>query len=51
MKRKDRDYYENYNKDYISDGWGSTWSAWCPICKQRTMIIVRPGKCQCDNCE
>jgi len=34
----------------ITDGYGSTWSKQCPICKQLSMEIVRPGKAQCNNC-
>lgn len=34
----------------IEDGFGSTWSAWCPKCGKKTMSVVRPGKVQCDNC-
>ena len=34
----------------ISDGFGSEWSITCPMCKQDTMHIVRPGKVQCRNC-
>ena len=34
----------------ISDGLGSVWSAYCPVCKAKSMSVVRPGKVQCDNC-
>ena len=34
----------------ISDGLGSVWSAYCPVCKEKSMSVVRPGKVQCENC-
>ena len=34
----------------IEDGFGSTWSAWCPTCKRKSMCVVRPGKVQCNYC-
>jgi len=37
-------------KDTIEDGFGSEWSAWCPMCKKKTMEIVRPGMVQCSEC-
>lgn len=37
-------------EDVIEDGFGSAWSAWCPMCHQKTMVVVRPGKVQCNNC-
>lgn len=36
--------------DTIEDGFGSVWSAYCPICGFKTMSVVRPGKCQCAIC-
>ena len=50
------EYPEEFNipappdDDIIEDGFGSAWSAWCPECNQKTMCVVRPGKCQCNNC-
>jgi len=50
------EYPEEFNvpappdNDIIEDGFGSAWSAWCPECNQKTMCVVRPGKCQCNNC-
>ena len=38
-------------EDTIEDGFGSMWSAFCPTCKQKSMVVVRPGKVQCNNCE
>jgi len=38
------------SKETISDGFGSEWSITCPMCKQDTMHVVRPGKVQCGNC-
>ena len=38
------------NADIIQDGLGSVWSAYCPVCKEKSMSVVRPGKVQCDNC-
>ena len=34
----------------ISDGFGSSISAWCPMCGGKTMQVVRPGKFQCTKC-
>lgn len=36
--------------EIVSDGFGNTWSAFCPTCKNKTMQIVRPGKVQCSMC-
>lgn len=38
-------------KDQISDGFGSTWSAWCRKCNTKTMHVVRPGEARCDKCD
>jgi len=38
------------DEDVISDGFGSAWSAYCPMCGKRTMQVVRPGKAQCSKC-
>ena len=35
----------------ISDGFGSVWAKKCPHCGKNKMVVVRPGKAQCDNCE
>ena len=37
-------------EDVIEDGFGNAWSAYCPECGQRTMQVIRPGKCQCSEC-
>ncbi len=34
----------------ISDGHGSTWSAWCNRCGRKSMRVMRPGKVQCGEC-
>jgi hypothetical protein len=34
----------------ISDGFGSVWAKKCPDCGIGTMVVIRPGKAQCDNC-
>lgn len=34
----------------ISDGFGSVWAKKCPHCTTGTMVVIRPGKAQCDNC-
>ena len=34
----------------IDDGFGTSWSKTCPICKMPSMEIVRPGKAQCSIC-
>lgn len=37
-------------QETISDGFGSSWSAYCCMCGQKTMFVVRPGKVECDQC-
>ena len=37
------------DEDTITDGYAE-WSAWCCMCGNKTMQIVRPGKVQCANC-
>lgn len=37
-------------EDVIEDGFGSSWSAYCPECGNKSMHVVRPGKVQCSNC-
>jgi len=39
------------DSDILDDGHGSQWSAWCPTCGHKTMVIVRPGKVQCNSDE
>ncbi len=41
---------EPKDSSVIEDGFGSAWSAWCPMCGKKSMCIVRPGKVQCNNC-
>lgn len=38
------------NEDTIEDGFGSAWSIVCPMCKRRSMEVVRPGKARCGYC-
>ncbi len=45
------DYLDPKDDCVIEDGFGSGWSAWCPMCGEESMSIVRPGKVQCNNCE
>lgn len=42
---------ESDNDETIEDGFGNAWSKRCPECGKLTMVVVRPGKVQCDNCE
>ena len=35
----------------ISDGFGNSWAKKCPNCGKEAMVVVRPGKAQCNNCE
>lgn len=37
-------------EETISDGFGSSWSAYCPTCGRKSMHIIRPGKVQCAHC-
>jgi hypothetical protein len=37
------------DEDTITDGYAE-WSAWCCMCGNKTMQIVRPGKVHCTNC-
>lgn len=41
---------EPKDESVIEDGFGSSWSAWCPECGKKTMSVVRPGKVQCSRC-
>ena len=34
----------------IDDGFGNIWSAYCPKCNKKTMVVIRPGKAQCMEC-
>jgi hypothetical protein len=34
----------------IEDGFGNVWAKKCPECGKNKMVVVRPGKAQCDNC-
>ena len=34
----------------ISDGFGNHWSAYCSMCGNKTIQVVRPGKVQCSEC-
>ncbi len=45
------DSQEKYVNEYITDGFGNSWSKKCPICGKNSIVIVRPGKVQCNNCE
>ena len=36
--------------DIISDGFGNEWSKKCSECGKMSMVVVRPGKVQCNNC-
>jgi hypothetical protein len=38
------------DNDIIEDGFGSIWSAWCPMCGKKSMHVVRPGDAQCSHC-
>jgi len=33
----------------IEDGYGSAWSERCPLCKELSMQIMRPGEVECGN--
>ena len=37
--------------DMIDDDFGNSTSAWCQNCGKKTMVVVRPGKFQCTECE
>lgn len=39
------------DNDTVSDGFGSTWSATCMTCGNKSISVVRPGKVQCDICD
>lgn len=36
--------------EIISDGFGSSWSAYCSRCKKKSMVIIRPGDAACSSC-
>ncbi len=37
--------------EMIDDGFGNWWSAYCPKCTRKSMVVVRPGKVQCPYCD
>ena len=39
----------NIDGDYITDGFGSYWWAFCQKCNKRSMVVVRPGKVECEH--
>ena len=42
----------NNGDDYITDGFGSYWWAFCQVCNKRSMVVVRPGRVECEyGCE
>ena len=43
-------YHDTEEEDAIYDGFGSSVSVVCPMCGDRTMQVVRPGKFQCSEC-
>ncbi len=44
-------YYEALeNPNTIEDGFGNSWSIICPLCNDKSMQVMRPGKVQCSNC-
>ena len=45
------DTFGNHD-DYITDGFGSYWWAFCQVCNKRSMVVVKPGKVECEyGCE
>lgn len=40
---------EKEPEDILEDGCGNAWLRECPVCKERSMEIVRPGSVQCGN--
>lgn len=34
----------------ITDGFGTYWSAVCPVCGKESMVIIRPGVARCEEC-
>ena len=42
---------EDALKNSVTDGFGSYASKTCPECGEDTIVVVRPGKFQCTNCE
>ena len=47
----DGDHLRRDDDEYIEDGFGSAWSVYCPMCHEKSMYVVRPGKAQCGNCD
>lgn len=50
-RSKNKEIRDKNPKDWVEDGHGSTWSAYCPDCGKKAVHVVRPGKAQCSNCE
>ena len=38
-------------EETVSDGFGGEWSKVCPMCKDVSIYVVRPGEVQCYNCD
>jgi hypothetical protein len=50
MKKKKKGILDRKSEvPTIEDGFGSAWSKRCPVCKELSMEIVRPGSVQCGN--
>jgi hypothetical protein len=45
----DTGLYRPRTKETIDDGFGSVWSAWCPLCGKKSLVVIRPGKIQCNS--
>lgn len=43
-------YEDTPDPDTIEDGFGNTWSAFCPTCNNKTMHVIRPGDARCYIC-
>lgn len=41
---------EDYLCDTIEDGFGTQCSAYCDWCGKKSMVFVRPGEVQCNEC-
>lgn len=42
---------KDFNKIFITDGFGNYWDIKCPICGNDSMIVIRPGKAVCSECD
>ena len=52
MEKEMENFYGNLEaSETIEDGFGNKWCKKCPLCRNDSMEIVRPGVARCSVCE